>query len=142
MIVIFAICLIIAIIAETTLLPFPLTLLIIMFSLTIDEENTSVYALLAGLLLDLFALRLLGVSSLFFLGLCLIKQKYGQKISFGSWMIQLPYFLLAVIVYSYLFYHYINIWYLTTLASLGFLLFGLFKPYLPKENDKKRLKVE
>jgi len=72
--------LILAIILESTLISFPLTLAVIIFSAVIVKDNgIFLLAILAGLFLDQMSLNMLGISSLMFVISVFLIFQYGKK---------------------------------------------------------------
>lgn len=88
----------IAVAFETTLLSFPLTLLLVaIFSMLVGVEAAFVI-FFAGIFYDLFTLRPLGVTSIYFLGVCWLISRYQRKLYVSASL--LPLFFLAIVVIS------------------------------------------
>lgn len=132
----------ISIITEATLVPFPFTLIIVSLFIVLYSESAAIFAFITGILLDLFTLRSIGVSSLFFLALVLISQRYRKKIYAANIFFQLPFLMIALSAYSLIFYRNINLWYIGFMLLVTLLIYLLFKKYFPETDSKKRLTVE
>lgn len=77
--------LIIAILLESTILTLPLSLLILLFATVVVKKNDIFYlAFFAGLFLDVFAIRDIFGSSVFFVTLVLIVLLYQKKFEIES----------------------------------------------------------
>lgn len=139
--VIIATILFLSIIVESTIISFPVTLLVITLIVSIFEEEAVYWAFTAGLILDIFAFKLLGISSLFFLTIVWTKERFRKKFHQG-WMYYQLFTLIAVIaLYSLLNYHHIDIWELVITSILaGLILFGI-RNILPKEGSSKKLSI-
>ena len=70
----------ISIFLESFIITLPLTLLLILFSsVAIQKKEIIALAFFAGILLDIFSLRTLGLSSLFFISLVFLVNQYKGK---------------------------------------------------------------
>lgn len=137
-----AIFLFIAIIIESTVAPFPLTLLCILLLASFMEKEVILWAFLGGLLLDIFSLRLWGASSLFFLSMVAISEYYRKKFhQEGSFIHQLVIILLFVVLYSFAFYRYIHLWQLVLTLVLAVTLLFIFKRFFSFGEKRRRLSV-
>lgn len=127
------------IVLESTLLSYPLTLLSITF-ISIFWQEAAVLAFLAGIILDLFTLKLLGIDSLFFLSLMYLGERYRKKIHQGTFLYRFAYFTLSYLIYTLLFYkklEIVNVVLTIFLGSLILLWLGRIFPV----SDKQRLAV-
>ena len=127
------------IVLESTLLSYPLTLLSITF-ISIFWQEVAVLAFLAGIILDLFTLKLLGIDSLFFLSLMYLGERYRKKIHQGTFLYRFAYFTLSYLIYTLLFYkklEIVNVILTIFLGSLILLWLGRIFPV----SDKQRLAV-
>ena len=131
----------ISIIAEA-LVSFPFTLIIVSLFIVLYSESAAIFVAVAGILLDLFTLRPIGVSSLFFLILVLVSQRYRKKIYAGNIFFQLPFLVIALSAYSLIFYRNINLWYIGFMLLVTGVIYLLFRKYFPETDSKKRLTVE
>lgn len=72
--------LVLAIILESSVVSFPLTLIVLIFSaIFVKESYVFLLAFMAGLILDFLALRLIGISSLIFVTYVFLIYQYSQK---------------------------------------------------------------
>lgn len=101
----FFIILLIASIIETSVFPFSLTFIAFFLLMQIREPDVQWVALIGGIILDLFAARLLGGSSLFFLLFVLILRRYGLKFYQGRFLFQFLFILAGMFLSQLLFYH-------------------------------------
>lgn len=128
------------ILMESTFIAYPLTLIVVVFINIAKRENSDLAVFFSGLLLDVFALRPMGVSSLFFLTLILIGGIYRQKIHEGTFIYRFGYLFIAFLFYNLLFYKSLNAVNIAVTIILGSLLLLRFERVLgPK--DKRRLSV-
>ena len=72
------------IIIESTLINFPLTLILVTILTSIRGEKIVPLVFIIGLVLDLFTLNLLGSNSLFFLLTTWVAVRYQKKMSSGN----------------------------------------------------------
>ncbi len=130
---------ILAILIESTFLPFPLVLTVIFIVNYYWEETTPEMLFLYGLLLDLFSLRLLGSGSLIFLSIYLINTLYAKKIQNKSLLFQVFLFVILVFIYNLLYYSLSNLGLIFWEIAVGLLLLILFEKIFPhkKETNKK-----
>lgn len=122
--------LLVSIIIESSLFPFPLTLLAVFIFSVSDIADIGTIAFTSGLVLDFFSQNLLGVSSLYFLFVLFLFERYSKKVQFQNRIFQGIYFIGATIIYSYLFYKSANIIYFLEIvagATFLFVLKGFFK---------------
>lgn len=104
-----ALCLgLLTILVESTILPLPLTLSYILVMVILFESETVFWVFLAGLLLDLFAHRILGVSSLFFLFVFLAVRRYQEKINVNHFFYTVLFLVITCSLYLLLIYRYLN----------------------------------
>jgi len=139
--IIFAIILFLSIIIESTLLPFPVVFLVMTFLMGILKEEAIYWAFAAGVLLDVFAFRMMGISSIFFLSAVWTHDRFRKKFHHG-W-IYYQFFTLVVLVsaYSFLIYHYLETGELIICAILiGLTLFAASNIF-SKESERERLSL-
>lgn len=130
-----------SLVLESTVIPFPLTLITLTFISTFLKEAVS-WAFMVGLLLDLFAGRILGSSSLFFLGVVLISCRYRKKLHPENFFYQLFFLILVLWLYSFIFYKYIDFWKLVAVTACWSVVLGMARKVLPKVGEEKGLVVE
>ena len=94
----------IALILETVFYPYPFTLLAVIMSVLGLSSESILWAFAVGFLLDIAALRPLGVNSLIFLSISGFMLRYNRKVYFANIVYLLIFTLLAVFLYSYFFY--------------------------------------
>jgi cell shape-determining protein MreD len=140
MILFFAI-LTLCIIIESSLITFPFTLIITFLTATIWEERGELLAFVAGLILDLFTLRFLGIDSLFFLILVFLWKYYRKRIYPGSILYRLIFLILAASIYSFLFYREINFMKLVLVAVFGTFILFFVNRVFPRVWEKGKLSV-
>ena len=140
MILFFAI-LTLCIIIESSLITFPFTLIITFLTATIWEERGELLAFVAGLILDLFTLRFLGIDSLFFLILVFLWKYYRKRIYPGSILYRLIFLILAASVYSFLFYREIDFGKLVMVAVFGTIILLFVNRLFPQVWEKGKLSV-
>lgn len=104
----FFLILLTAIILETSIFPFSLSFIAFSLLMQTRADDVSLFAFLGGILLDLFSLRLLGGSSLFFLLFVLILRRYGLKFYQGRLLFQFLFILAGMYISQLLFYPGVN----------------------------------
>lgn len=139
--IIAGIVLFISVIIETTIYPYPVTLIILSFISTIWENEAVYFALLSGIFTDIFGFRLVGTSGLFFISIIIAKERFQSKFHQGWMYYQFFTVNLIMIGYIYFYYKKINIWEILTLLFLNASLFIIRAKVLGKELDRKKLTV-
>lgn len=129
------------ILLESTLVPIPLTLFCIILISSFWEEEIEIWAFLAGIFLDLFVPRLLGIDSIFFLGVVFLSRRYRKKMHSGQFIFLASFFLLIITVYSLIFYKNLGFFQLVILATTSGSLLLLTRKFLGEAGNKKRLVV-
>lgn len=129
------------IILETTLIAFPFSLIFILLVSIYLPAEVIIMAFLAGLLLDIFSLRHLGGSSLFFLVFTWIGGRYQKKLYPGNPFFRILFINSAVIFYIFLFYKNINIEKIVAFALTVTLLILFVDRIFPKTSGKMRLSI-
>jgi len=129
-------------VVESSVAVFPLTLVLIcVFSLLLGESMVFL-AFFSGILLDLFAMRLLGLDSIFFLVVCWLIGRYRKKIFIGNILYLLGFIALITSIYSYYFYRYVKVWHIIIAEIIAIILIYIINIYFPNSlNDKKKLSV-
>lgn len=133
--------LILACFLEGIVIAYPLTLFVIGFAAIVRHEETIILAFIAGVILDLLTLRLVGLSSLFFLSLIYLGGRYRKKIYGGTFFFRLLFLIIPYVVYSYLFYKNLNISSLFVTAVLVVVVLFVLERFFPTVGSKKRLAV-
>lgn len=138
----FAIILIVAasILVETALVPFPFTLLSMLILAVLGIEESAFLMFIAGILLDFFAFRHVGISSLYFLLSLLILERYSKKVQFQNKIFQLLFLIATTIGYSILFYRAGNIASFLKIIIIGGVFLFIFRSFLNRYK-KKRLSL-
>lgn len=125
--------LLIAVILQGVLTPLPLVLLALLYVTIIIRHDASVLflAFFSGLLLDTFALRSLGGTSIFLLVFTLLVLLYQRKYEINSYQFVFAASFLGSLLYLMVF-GYQHIWIVSGVTSfLGVLFFGLFRLLAP-----------
>lgn len=135
-----ALILSLCIIAESVLVPFPFTLLFIILISIFREENIDLLAFLAGIVLDLSTLRMLGADSIFFLLLLYIGGRYRKKIYEGAFIYRFLFLLITYVIYNWLFYKSLNLFSFLVTVILSSIFLVWFEKIYPEKN-KRRLTV-
>lgn len=131
-----------AVIFETSLFPFSLTLITLFLITLLFEADSPLFAFVAGILLDLFSSRLLGMSSLFFLLFILILKRYHLKFYPGRLIFQLSYLLAGIFFSQLLFYRGIDWKIFIGMGILtGLLLFIIKRMFADTQTSKRKLAV-
>ena len=134
--------LIISIFAESTAAPYPITLILFII-IAVGLGNQSLWwAFAIGIILDFLAIRLLGISSLYFLAVSFIIIRYQQKINLGSKIYAFSFILAATSAYSLLFYRNVTLTSIIATTGIG-LVWLLLSPRLFPDTigNKKKLAV-
>ena len=134
---------VLAIIIETVFLSFPFTLLLSMVAVMLLGRKSLWLVFLAGISLDLFSLRLLGLDSLIFLLVAAMILRYNRKFQLQSVWYVLSFIFTAVGLYSLYFYQqFFNLLYLllTLILSVSLMYFLSFSVNY-EYTDKKPLAV-
>jgi len=121
---------------ETVLISFPLTLFVIGFSAFIRHEETVTLAFIAGIILDLLTLRLVGVSSLFFLSFIYLGGRYRKKIYGGTLFFRFLFLIIPYVIYSYLFYRNLDVLRFLVTAVLIFIVLSVMERIFPHIGNK------
>ncbi|OIO14433.1 hypothetical protein AUJ73_02220 [Candidatus Gottesmanbacteria bacterium CG1_02_37_22] len=142
MLLVISLILLLSIVVESSVAVFPLTLVLIcVFSLLLGESMVFL-AFFSGILLDLFAMRLLGLDSIFFLVVCWLIGRYRKKIFIGNILYLLGFIALITSIYSYYFYRYVKVWHIIIAEIIAIILIYIINIYFPNSlNDKKKLSV-
>lgn len=137
-----AILLFISIILESTIIPFPLTLLCLLLFVHFLESQIVFFSFFTGLLLDVFSLYMWGVSSVFFLVTVFVLSYYRRKFhQEGSFIYQLLFIFLFIALYGFFFYHYFRLKELIFVLVLEAVFLFIFKRLFPYRRKKGKLAV-
>lgn len=125
-----------AILLETVFFTYPFTLLIIIMAALTRGAGSLFIAFAAGLILDIFGLRLLGSDSLIFVFLTAFLLRYNRRINFSNFFNVIIFIMVTLTLYSFIFYReYLKLpFFILTVPLSVFLL--LFLPFI--ENPKKQ----
>jgi hypothetical protein len=136
------IIILISVIIESSLVTYPITLVCIaLLSLFLSEE-VCFWAFGAGLLLDIFLLRLWGATVLLFLIMTYVFALYEKRLNQeGNFFYQFVIALVFVTIYSYVFYHTFQPIQLIVAFAFGLILYYVIRYFFPKRGNKKRLSV-
>ncbi|PIR08644.1 hypothetical protein COV53_01940, partial [Candidatus Gottesmanbacteria bacterium CG11_big_fil_rev_8_21_14_0_20_37_11] len=131
MLLVISLILLLSIVVESSVAVFPLTLVLIcVFSLLLGESMVFL-AFFSGILLDLFAMRLLGLDSIFFLVVCWLIGRYRKKIFIGNILYLLGFIALITSIYSYYFYRYVKVWHIIIAEIIAIILIYIINIYFP-----------
>ena len=108
---------------EAIILPFPLTLAVLISLTVLVEGYPVLFAFIAGILFDLLSGRLLGMSSIFFITSVTLIYIYRKKIVQRAFYYWIPILTIFVAVYNYIFYGRFNIWDVVIGVILGIFMF-------------------
>lgn len=122
---------------ESTVISFPVMLIVIVTLSTYAEENVFLWAFLAGFLLDILTLRTLGVDSLFFLASSMVVVRYKKILHPGRFLYQLAYLLIVYSLYSFIFYRQLTVPGIVSAGIFGVVLLILFERLFAFENKRK-----
>jgi rod shape-determining protein MreD len=120
------------ILVESSIWPFPFTLLIVIILGLLMGETSFLWAFFAGITLDIFTLRLLGTDSMMFLLVCMIIGKYQKKVNVVN------YFYMSIItgitLFAYGFYYYKNINITNVLSAIlgSFVVLRIISSFFPE----------
>jgi len=138
---ILAIIFLLVIILESTLLPFPLTLIVFLTATSLPLSNIALWAFFTGLVLDLFSMRVLGSTSLLFLGIILLIDRYRKKLDPGGIIFQIFMLTVSTLVYFFLFYRSFELSRFIGSVAFGCLIIFITKKIAPAAKDKVRLEI-
>jgi len=93
-----------AILAETIFYPFPFTLLIVITIILGMGYESLIWVFLSGIFLDIFALRTIGLSSIFFLILAALILRYNRRFQLANIIYIMFFILIAVTLDLLIFY--------------------------------------
>lgn len=125
------------ILAESVLVSYPLTLLFLIIISIFSRENIDILAFVAGIALDLFTLRILGLDSIFFLIVIYIGERYRQKIYEGAFIYRLLFLMITFVIYNWLFYKSFNFRSILVTAITSSLLLVWYEKIFPEINKQK-----
>ena len=131
------------VIFETSLFPFSITLITLFLITLLFESDSPLFAFVAGILLDLFSSRMLGVSSLFFLLFIFILKRYHLKFYPGRLLFQLLFILAGIFFSQLLFYGAMIDWKIFIGMGIltGLLLFIIKRMFADTQTSKRKLAV-
>lgn len=130
-----------SILLETSVFPFPLTLLTLFIVAISGVGNSYLLAFCAGLILDFFSLRILGISSCYFLLVLYLLERYSKKIQFQNKFFQIVYLAGVTVLYSYLFYRAFNIITFVEIVFGGGIFLFTFKGLFKRMSKGKKLSM-
>lgn len=129
------------ILLESTLISYPLTLIAITVLSIFAPEDAILLAFGAGLILDLFSMRILGLSSLYFLSLIYLGSRYRKKIHEGTFLYRFFYLLFAYIIYNFLFYKTVDFTGIIAIGVFGLAILKFSNRLFPTIGSRKRLAI-
>lgn len=130
-----------SILLETSVFPFPLTLLTLLIIVVSGVGNTYLLAFISGVVLDFFSLRYVGISSCYFLLVLFLLERYSKKIQFQNKFFQILCVAGVTLLYSYLFYLSLHIMTFVEIVLGGGIFLLAFKGFLRKMRKGKRLSM-
>lgn len=133
---------VVSILLETSTMSLPLTAsLITAMSLVLGFDAAGI-AFAAGLLFDLFALRPLGLSGLYFLLVCFVAGRYQSKIFSGNTFYTIIFLFAATVGYQFLFFRLVDIERLVISVTISLTFLVIVNRFLPHHSGTKgKLKV-
>lgn len=126
---------ILSILIESTFLPYPLVLTVIFIVNYYFEETMPEMLFLYGLLLDLFSLRLLGLSSLMFLFLYAVNILYAKKLQNKSLPFQIFLYVILIFIYNLFYYSLTNFPVILLEIVIGLAVLILFERIFPRKKE-------
>lgn len=133
--------LLVSIVLESTLIPFPLTLLMVALVMDILEDEAELIAFVAGIALDIFTMRILGADSIYFLLVIFVARRYRLKLYLQRFWFRLLYLTVALTVYEVIFYRYIDIVKILLGIILASVLLLMIERVFPRYYDRGKLSV-
>lgn len=130
-----------AIVIETTFVSFPFSAVVLTITLLFLPEEDIWLLFLSGIIFDLFAQRLVGISSLFFLNLYFIIARYKKKFHGGQSVLKFILTGVIVAIYSFLFSGFVDLRKITAGVVLTGLIFLLTERLIKTADNRKRLVV-
>lgn len=128
---------IIAIVLETTVLPFSFSG-VLMAVISISSEEISPFVIfILGLVRDVFSGETLGQSSLFFLILYFISKRYQKKLYGGNPLFQVFFICVSAVGQLFLYYHHAETGVVLGLTIAGFILLQIFHRLNPMTHRGK-----
>ncbi|MBI4067490.1 rod shape-determining protein MreD [Candidatus Gottesmanbacteria bacterium] len=112
---------------ESTFVPIPLTLLILVAYGVLSERAKLSVAFFSGVLLDLFNGRTIGVDSLIFVLVVYLISMYRKKIVTHTFYYLVPFWIILIVLYNVIFFKNLNITiFIFSLAAAVLLFFLVF----------------
>lgn len=133
--------LLISIVLESTILPYPLTLSVVIIFSSMRIESADVWAFIGGILLDLFIPRTMGLDSLYFLAVIIIIRRYQKKWHSGQLFFTFFVMLGTLLIYVYLFYRNINPVHFSAILGINLLSSWIAGKSVYRLDNKKRLSM-
>lgn len=130
-----------AIILESTLVPFPLTLIFFLAVTNLPVVNIALWAFFTGLVLDLFSIRLLGSTSLLFLSLVFLIERYRKKLDPAGYIFQIFMVIISTLIYFFLFYRSLELVKIIASTIFGGLIILIVRKVTPEGKNKVRLEI-
>ncbi len=130
-----------AIIIEATLVSFPFTLLFIALIASIWSTEAIYWSFLGGLVLDIFAFRLLGISSIFFLAVVWFTKRFKKKFHQGWVYYQFFILIIITVFYSLVIYRHIDALEMALAVIAEALILFVLRNLIPSEDERKKLSL-
>ena len=131
-----------AILAETIFYPFPFTLLIVITIILGMGYESLIWVFLSGIFLDIFALRTIGLSSIFFLILAALILRYNRRFQLANIIYILFFILIAVTLDLLIFYSkFLTFNYFIISVSVGLLLLYFLPVIFRYRGGRKKIEV-
>ena len=127
-----------SIILESTLISFPITLVIICVLSLVLRERAGFWAFIFGLILDLFLIQALGLSSLLFIFVVLIASSVYKKVLIVNSLYAIVFIAGISLVYSLVFLRSLDLGIILKSVVFGVVLMLLFSKIFPSFLEDRR----
>ncbi|KKR34004.1 MAG: Rod shape-determining protein MreD [Candidatus Gottesmanbacteria bacterium GW2011_GWC2_39_8] len=109
---------------ESTIVPFPLTLPVVLALSIVSERQLFLLAFLSGIISDLLTGNSLGLTSVYFLIISLLIFLYRKKFRSQAFLYLLPFTFISVLIYNFLVYMELDILFsfFSTIISVPFII--------------------
>jgi rod shape-determining protein MreD len=124
--------LLISVFLETTIVNFPLTLVLIVLISMTQGDRASVLAFIAGVIYDFFSQRPIGSTSLFFLAVCWVISKYQRKLYLSGFFVPLIFVAVITAIYQLVFIRHIHIFQIVICVIMSAICLLVINRYLPE----------
>jgi len=127
---------------ESTIISFPITLIIVSVYVLSVGADTVKWAFFGGLLLDFLAIRALGETSIFFLSMSWVISRYKKKLHFGNIIYFIIFLSCVSTFYGFLFFRFVTGLNVVGSLAIGAFILGIVKLIVKgDELDKSKIKI-